>query len=556
MGNQRKKNGTNFLVQGSILAVASIISRIIGLVYRIPMTDIIGDVGNNYYGCAFDIYNVMLIISSYSLPLAVSKLVSARVAKGQKKMAYQIFKGALLFAIVAGLAVALIVYFGAEFFTATLLKTPNSFFALRILAPALIVVAILGVLRGFFQGLGTMMPSAVSQIIEQIVNAIISVWAAYVLFGYGTKVGAVLGDPEHYAAAYGAAGGTLGTNLGAVVALLFVVFVFVLYMQIFRKQMKRDKNRDVEPFYYTMKILIITIIPVLLSTTIYNISGIIDQAIFKNIALLQGYTEHEVDVWWGVFSGKYKLMTNVPISIASAMAASSVPALTASFGKKDMDGARHQIHSAMRFVMVIAFPCTVGLAVLATPIFTLLFPGTVSTVGLASTMMYLGAIAVVFYSMSTLSNGLLQGINRLRVPVINAIIALVAHVLLLVLLMMFFRLNIYAVVIANAFFALLMCVLNARALTKYSGYQQEYIKTFAIPAICSLIMGLFTFFIYKGIFALCHINAVALFVAIIFAIIIYAVLMLLFKGLTEEELKRFPKGQLLISLAQKVHLLK
>lgn len=556
MGSSKtKKNGTNFLVQGSILAVASIISRIIGLVYRLPMTDIIGDIGNNYYGCAFDIYNVMLIISSYSLPLAVSKLVSARVAKGQKKMAYQILKGALLFAVISGTIVAVIVFFGADFFAGTLLKTPNSVFALRILAPALIVVAILGVLRGFFQGLGTMMPSAVSQIIEQVVNAIISVWAAYVLFGYGARIGAVLGDAEHYAAAYGAAGGTLGTNLGAVAGLLFVLFVFVIYMQVFRRQMKREKNREIEPFAYTMKILVITIIPVLLSTTIYNISGIIDQGIFKNIALLQGYTEDEIDIWWGVFSGKYKTMINVPISIASAIAASSVPTLTSSFGKGDMENVKKQLHAATRFVMVIAFPCAVGLGVLATPIFTLLFPGTISTVDIASRMMYLGAAAVVFYSLSTLSNGLLQGINRLKVPVTNAVIALIAHVILLILLMMFFRLNIYAVVIANAFFALLMCGLNARALAKYSGYHQETVKTFLIPAVCSAIMGVVTFFVYKGCFALLKSNAAALVFSMIVAVLVYGVLMLVMKGLTEEELKRFPKGTLIIKIAKKVHLL-
>ncbi len=111
-----KKNGTNFLVQGSILAVASIISRIIGLVYRIPMNSILGDIGNGYYSCAFDIYNVILIISSYSLPLAVSKTVSAKVAKGQFNTAYQVLKGALTFALVVGSIAALVVYFGAEFF--------------------------------------------------------------------------------------------------------------------------------------------------------------------------------------------------------------------------------------------------------------------------------------------------------------------------------------------------------------------------------------------------------------------------------------------------------
>ena len=129
MGSTKKK-GTNFLVQGSILAMASIISRIIGLIYRIPMTEIIGDLGNDYYGTAFEIYNIMLIISSYSLPTAVSKLVSASVAKKEKKNAYQILKGSLLFAGVTGTITALVVFFGAEFFT-NLLKTPYSIFALK-----------------------------------------------------------------------------------------------------------------------------------------------------------------------------------------------------------------------------------------------------------------------------------------------------------------------------------------------------------------------------------------------------------------------------------------
>lgn len=553
--NEKKKNGTNFLVQGSILAIASIISRIIGLIYRLPMTDIIGDVGNNYYGCAFDIYNVMLIISSYSLPLAVSKLVSARMARNERKMAYQIFKGALLFATVSGIIAALIVYFGAEFFTGTLLKTPNSIFALRILAPALVVVAILGVIRGFFQGLGTMMPSAISQIIEQIVNAIISVWAAYVLFGYGSRIGAVLGDKEHYAAAYGAAGGTLGTNLGSVFALAFMIFVFAVYLRVFKRQMKRDHSVKVESFTYIMRILLITIFPVLLSTTIYNISGIIDQGIFKNVALLQGYSEHDVDVWWGVFSGKYKLMINVPISIASAMAASSVPTLTASFTEQNMEGVRNQINAAMRFVMVISFPCAVGLAVLATPIFTLLFPSTLATVDLATYMMWIGGIAVVFYSMSTLSNGLLQGINRMKVPVINAVISLVAHVILLIVLMLFFRLNIYAVVIANTFFAFLMCILNARALQRYSGYKQEYVKTFIIPALCSAIMGVAAYFSYRGLYMLVKNNTISFFVAFVLAVLVYAVTLLLFKGLTEEEILKFPKGAFIVRIAKKLHLL-
>ena len=552
--NSSQKN-SNFLVQGSILAAASIVSRIIGLLYRLPMTDIIGDTGNNYYSCAFEIYNIMLIISSYSLPLAVSKLVSAHMAKGERKAAYQTLKGALAFAAIAGTVVALIVYFGAEFFT-SMLKTPLSIFALQILAPVLIVVALLGVLRGFFQGLGNMVPSAISQIIEQIVNAIVSIWAAYVLFQYGSKIGQILGDPERYAAAYGAAGGTLGTNLGAVAALLFMLLIFYVYMRGFKRKMKREQNVEVDSFAYTMKILVITIIPVLLSSTIYNISGIIDQGLFKNIATNQGYSVDEIDVWWGVFSGKYKVLINVPISIASAMAASSVPSLSASFTAGDKEAVNSRINAAIRFIMVIAMPCCVGLAVLAKPIFTLLFPGTISSLDSATTMMWVGAIAVVFYSLSTLTNGLLQGIDQLKVPVRNAAIALVAHVILLICLMLFFRMNIYAVVIANAFFAFLVCVLNAFELQRHAGYKQEFQKTFLIPAISALIMGGIAYGAYTLCFMISKNNLVSIIVSILFAIIVYAVGLLLLKGLTEEEIKKFPKGYLLVQAAKTLRLLK
>ena len=170
-------------------------------------------------------------------------------------------------------------------------------------------------------------------------------------------------------------------------------------------------------------------------------------------------------------------------------------------------------------------------------------------------MMMIGAVAVVFYSISTLSNGLLQGINQLKAPVIHAVIALIAHIILLVVLMMFFRLNIYAVVIANAFFAFLVCVLNALSLRKYSGYKQEVVRTFLIPGICSAIMGLIAFLVYKGLYALSKSMIVALVAAIIIAVIIYAVFLLLLKGLTEEELARFPKGNLIIRVAKKFHLL-
>lgn len=548
----RKKSSTSFLVQGSILAMASIISRIIGLIYRIPLTAIIGNKGNDYYGCAFEIYNILLIISSYSLPLAVSKLVSADLSLGRKKNVYRVLKCALIFGLVSGTIAALILFFGAEFITGTIMKTPYSIFAVKVLIPTLIIVAVLGVLRGFFQGLGTMMPSAVSQILEQIVNAIVSVWAAYVLYSYGTRVGAVLGNPENYAAAYGAAGGTIGTGAGAITGLLFAVFVFLVYFKVFKQQMKKDRRGKVDSYSYIFKILFITIIPVLLSTTIYNCNAILDQAIFKNIAHMQGYSANEISEWNGIYTGKYKTLINVPISIASALAASSVPALTAAYTRGNKEAVRSQINTAIRFIMVVAFPCAVGMGVLASPILQLLFGDSTK---LAASMLQLGAVSIIFFSLSTLSNGLLQGINRMREPVKNALIALVLHIGLLVFLMLVFKLNIYAVVAANAFFGLLMCLLNAYSVRKYSGYKQEIKRTFLIPGIAAAIMGAAVWLMYRLMLYLFRANAIATIFSILTGIIVYGIVLLLLKGLREEEILKFPKGALVVQLAKKMHLL-
>ena len=560
MASKRKNSDASFLMQGSILAIASIVSRIVGLVYRIPLKDTIGKIGNDYYGTAYEIYNIILLISSYSIPLAVSKLVSARMSKGHIKDANKVLHGALLFAFISGLTASLVVYFGAEFFTGTLLKTPLAAIALKVLAPTLFIVAILGVIRGFFQGLGTMIPSAISQIGEQIVNAIVSIVAAKMLFSYGEKVGGVLGHPKKYAAAFGAAGGTLGTATGAFFALIFVGFIFIAFRKVFKRMLKKDKHRNLEGYGEILSILIMTIIPVLLSTTVYNISSIIDQGIFKNIVNLQGYNKDVISEYWGVFTGQYKVLVNVPLAIASAMATSTVPSLTAAFHSEDRGLVKKQINMANRFVMIIAFPCAVGLMVLASPIMQLLFKDDEKSSAL---MLIIGGCSVVFYSLSTLSNGILQGINKLAIPVKNALVALVLHVLLLVLLLFVFHLHIYAVVIANACYALIMCVLNQLAVLNYSGAYIDVRRVVLAPLQASAVMGVIVYLLYKLIDVILVLavsdrlaNAVACLVSILVGGIVYFFALFFFRGIDEETLLKFPGGSRLCDMAYRLHLLR
>ena len=191
---KRKKSAKkdDYLVQGAILAAAAVLTKIIGVVYRIPLTNILGDEGNGFYGYAYQVYAIALMLSSFSLPTAVSKLVSARLAVRQRKNAFRVFVCSLVFAVVVGLVISLAIFFGAGAISTYAMRSPLSVYALRVLAPGLLIVAVMAVIRGYFQGLGTMVPTAISQIIEQIINAAVSIGAAWYLFRYGAKLDALL----------------------------------------------------------------------------------------------------------------------------------------------------------------------------------------------------------------------------------------------------------------------------------------------------------------------------------------------------------------------------
>lgn len=547
--NSRSKKSSNFILQGGILGIAGIITRIIGMLYRIPVTNIISPEGNGYYAAAFQVYTVMLLISSYSLPLAVSKLVSARASKNQFKNAEKIFRVALIFAVVTGLVVCLLIFFGADFFATKVMSEPLSAIALRVFAPTLLVVAVMGVIRGYFQGMGTMVPTAVSQIIEQVINAIVSILAASYLFSYGKKIGALLRNPS-YAPAYGAAGSTIGTSVGAFIGLIFLVVLLMLFRRGMRNQFRKDETRIEDSNRAILRILILTVIPVILSTAIYNISDLISNSMFNKIMIKKGFEDTKASIW-GVYSGEYKILLNVPIALSNAMSASVVPTLTACMADGNTRGARKKVSAVMRFTMIIAFPCAVGLGVLALPIMSMIFD---EGYELAANIMHLGCINIVFFSISTLSNGILQGINKMKIPVRHALICLSIHLITLYFLLDRTGLGIYSVVIANFIFAFLMSILNHLSIRKYLRYHQEIKRTFMIPAISAGIMGICIYILYRVLDMKLD-NTICTIVSILAGASIYLILIVRLHAIREEEILSMPMGNRIVAFLHAIRLL-
>lgn len=547
------QRNSNFMRQGAILAVSSILVRIIGLVYRIPLNNILGEKGVAYYGVAYDVYSILLLLSSYSLPLAVSKMISHHMALKEYKNARKILILSILFAIVVGFAAFCITYFGAGWF-AKVLNYPQAAVALRVLSPALVILAVMGVLRGYFQGMHTMMPTAVSNIIEQIVNAAVSIIAAKVMFDSAQNYDASAYGFTNVPEAYGAAGGTLGTVCGAGIALLFLVWIFVLSRRYQDQKIRKDKTRHTESTKNIIKILVCTIIPVIISTTIYNLSGLIDSGLFSNIMDSRGMDKDMIDTYTGMFTGNYRLIVNVPIALASALASSLIPSVVQSRTEGDNRAVRYKVSSAIKLSMIVAMPCTVGIGVLSKPIINLLFPSSADP-DKVSLMLIVGCISVVLYSLSTITNSILQGIDKMSLPVIHSAAALVIHVAFLCGLLLISDLNIFAVVIADILFCLLVCLFNARSLKKYLKFRQEKKKTFVMPAICSVLMGIVTFLVNKLFFAITHSLVVSVIFAILISMIVYFFLLVKLRVVSEKEMHSFPGGRTLAVICRKYHVL-
>ncbi|MCD8396065.1 MAG: polysaccharide biosynthesis protein [Lachnospiraceae bacterium] len=550
---EKNKSGNGFLVQGSILAGAAIIAKVIGMLYRVPLQNILGNQGNGYYSTANEVYAILLMVSCFNMPLAVSRLVSARVHRGEYRNAHRVFLCAVRFAMVLGGAIALVTYVCAGFITKYMMSMELAVYGLRVLAPAIFISAILGTFRGYFQGYGTMVPTAFSQVIEQIVNAIVSLVCANIMYSYGESLAASQGNAS-LAPAWGAAGATFGTVASITVALILVMLIYLLQAKSLRTRMRKDHTGVRESSADIYRELIVTILPVILSTVVYNITNVLDLGVFSNILQRQGYTEEQATTIWGIYSGQFRVLMNVPLALASSLSPSVVPSLTAAMEKRDKADARRKVSSSIRFTMFLTIPCAVGMAALAEPIITMLFTNETGT-PLSVGIMQVGSLMIIFYALSTLSTGILQGLGRMRQPLIHCCIALVIHLAALYILLTTFRLNIYSVVIANIIFALIICVMNAVSIARFLNYRQEIYRTFVVPAVVSVIMAAAAYLVYMAVHTFLG-NTVSTFIAVIAGVLVYGIGMVSFHGVTQEEIASLPKGTVLIRILRKMGLLR
>ena len=545
MSNSKKKD--SFILQAGILAFAGIIVRIIGLLYNRPLVAIIGDEGNGYYNSAYYAYSIILLISSYSIPSAVSKVIAQRLVTKEYRNAHRIFCCAFIYVLVVGGIASLFVFFGAGL----LVKMDSAVLPLKVLAPTIFFSGILGVLRGYFQAHKTMVQTSVSQILEQLVNAGVSIGMAYVMVNMAADQNTTT------QASFGAAGGTIGTGAGVLAGLLFMVGVYALNRKTIRRRIERDTGHIDESYGDIFKMILMVVTPFIISTGIYNITNFLDNTIYQQIMMgVRKIGEAAVSTDLSAISKGTKI-SNIPIAMASAMATALIPGISSDFAQGYLDGVKNKVAKSVKVTMLISIPCAVGIGVLAKPVMLVIFPQPAS-LEISSMLLSCMAVSIIFYALSTLTQAILQSVGRMNAPIINATAAVIIHAAVMILMMLFLneKYSLFYYVFSTVLYSFILCVLNQIAIHRHLQYRQEVDKTFIRPVVASIIMGAAAFGTYQGLYYLCKINIIALAIAIMVGMSVYFILIIRWNAVSEEELRSMPKGYMLVGIAQKTGIMK
>ncbi|MFI3175081.1 MAG: polysaccharide biosynthesis protein [Bacillota bacterium] len=540
---EQTKTQNSFVKQAAILAAASILVRFLGFVYRVPLTNMIGDEGNAIYSAGYYIYTFLLILSSAGLPAAISKLVAERVALKEYHNAHRVFRCALWIAGSLGLFCSLLFLLFSEQI-ANFANTPEAATAILTLSPTLFIVAVMSVFRGYFQGMHMMVPTAISQIVEQVFNAVFSVYMAFIFL----RIGVPEGEKN---IAMGAAGGTMGTGIGAFVGLCTIGIFYFWIRPVFAKNIDKCYGLYEESYRDVAKILMMTALPIIAGTAVFSITNLVDMNMVTKLLEKSGYSHTTALELYGQLSGKYVTLTTLPISISTVLATAVIPSIAASMKLKNIPVVHHKIRLTFRISMILSFPSAVGIGILGDPILHMLFP--LSPEG--GSLLVVGSVSILFLALCQTATGILQGIGHLKIPVMAAVCGAFTKIILNYLLIPIESLNILGAIWSTTGCYLVASLINMVMLSRITGVKIDVVGTFVKPLLGSAFMGVTTFALYKVLYTSLENVTVCTMIAILFAVIVYGLTMLAIGGLTKEDILSMPKGKKIVSILTKFHLI-
>jgi stage V sporulation protein B len=519
--------GKNFIKGAVILSAAGLLAKIMGFVYRIILTRIIGAQGIAIYQLAYPIYTTLLVVSRSGIPISLAKLISDRIAKGERRAAFKIFKVGRYLSVIVGLFFSLLMFFSAGPLINLLNWDPRAYYAVLALSPAIFFVSIMATYRGFFQGLQTMIPTAYSQIIEQWVRMLTMIGLVYFLVPYG------LG--------YAAAGATFGAVSGSIAGLFTLLFIYYRKRKDIWNFVNNESSNDIDTFSIIKEISSLGI-PIIFGALVQPMMNLVDAVIVPQRLLLAGYSVEEALDLFGHLSGIAMVLVNFPTIMTVSLAASLVPSISEAFALKRDDLIKKRTQSGLRLSLLLGFPSSVGLFVLARPLTSVIFD-----VPEAAEPLFIVAWSVIFITIYETSSAVLHGIGKTSVPARNLFIGAITNGIINYFLTAMPYFGIKGAALGTSVGFALAAIFNLISVIKYTHFNFNIKDLILKPSIAVFLMALLINWGFVPLekivsyFLPYYSYTISTFMIVFIAIIFYVFLLLLIREIRYSDLILIPK---------------
>lgn len=540
-----KQKGASFMKNVLILMFAQISVKLLGLIYRLVITNAegFGNTGLGYYSTGYQIYSLLLALSSIGIPSVVSKMVSERIAIGDNKGAQRIFKISMTFFVSLGLVFSLLLFFAAEPIATLVFNVPDVKYVMQVLAPAIVFVAASAVFRGYFAGQNDMKPTSASQILEQFFNCVLSITFVYALIG-----------KEPYIMA---AGGNLSSTLAIIITFMYLILYYKgKKIRVSKKQISPERNKTNGQL---LKAILAMSIPITISSVISVVNPIIDsstvsrciQTAFASIITggkeaLEAYAMNMTGIL-----AKMDTLVGLPVAINVAFSTALTPAIAAAIAKKDYKTASKRLSFSLFSSLIIVLPCAAGFIALAQPILNLIYP----TASDGANILMLYSISMVFIALSQTINGGLYGLNKTKTPAIALAVGALIKFILNIVLISNPNMGIIGAGISSIVCQVVAFTICFTSLRKSIRLNLKLKNNIVKPIIAAVTMGVFVYFINAGLSKVINGN-IATIISILCGALIYVAMILLTKSLKKEDILMIPFGSKVYPILVKIGIYK
>lgn len=536
--SQSQKN--TFYGGAAVLTISAMIIKVMGAIYRIPLGNIVSDEVMADYNSAYNIYSVLLTLSTAGLPVAVSKTISEATALNRRNQVNKIFQVAFSTFLALGVLSFVCMTVFAIPVSNVLLGNPKAVYCVLALSPSVLCVCLMSPIRGYFQGQMNMWPTGISQIIESFFKLVVGLILAFYFVRIAQK-------PD-----MGSVGAILGVSFGSVAALVYLAYVYLGTRRRAQGRLAQDTPDEGREIFLT---LIKLAVPITIGSAATSLVSLLDgklvmdllQKLYINVDGMGAEAALDAArVQYGIYSKTWSLY-NLPFSMMVPLTASIVPAVSNCLSKRDRQGARRISESAVRIGMIVSLPMCMGLVSLGEPIMALLFPGTDSTI--AGPLLSILGVAAMFVSLQVLCNAILQANNMVNLPILVVVVGGIVKIIVNYMLVGNSAIRIYGAPVGTLCCFLVIAVVEMYIIRRAIPAAPHFGRAIAKPLAASAIMAVCAWAVYGLLSGPLKLSPrVAVLPAIAIAVLVYLALVLALHAISKEDLSLMPKGDKIAKL--------